>query len=292
MRTLAACVLAYACWICAPIQAAVAVSDPSTSWIIMAGNYDFASDQQTGHASSDIVGVDENYGFFVTFNDFGSASDTDGQLGFRLRLDAAGGNKKNPAFRHVAWIGIDANMDESIDAFLGVNQSGNASEILISAPGGGNNKSPRSTSFAKNPHKSYGLNADNYNYRPVDYLTDGGTTNDVTPDTSGDPDYYLSFMVPFSDVVGFLNGRGISITDQSPLRYVVATSTQPNSLNQDIGGVDGGIDSAASWAAIGGYSEVISASGILDSTLVPEPAGGLLVLLGGTALALVRRRDR
>ncbi len=169
----------------------------------------------------------------------------------------------------MAWIGIDANLDGGIDAFLGLNLQGGSKEIGIFSPGTGSNSSPNTTTISSQSYRTYTLTADNYNYRPVDHLTDGGTTNDLTSNSSGDPDYYVSFMVPFTDVVSFLAGRSIEITDQSALRYISATSTQINKLNQDLGGVDGGLDSGETWVAQGAYTETLNASGI---AVIPEPS--------------------
>ena len=264
---------------------AATVSASSTQWTALTGNYDFLADQQTGQPESDIVGATGNPGFFTTFNNNGSASATDGTIGFRLRLDAAGGNTNNPAFTRVAWVGIDANIDGAIDAFLGISNQGNSSTLGIFAPGNSTNTSPSTTSIAASPSFSYTISSTNYNYRPVNFTTDGGTTNDATTTTTGDPDYYLSVLLPFGDLVSYLATKGITINDQSPLRYVVATSTQHNSLNQDLGGVNGNINSSSTWIQLGGFSPTVNASG----SVVPEPSS---VLLASAALLLGLSRRR
>lgn len=265
---------------------AASVSDPSSAWTSRGVNYDFLADQQTGDPASDIVGSDTNYGFFTTFNDNGSGSQTDGMLGFRIRLDTHGGNTNSISFSRNAWVGVDADIDGDIDVFLGLNLQGNASTLGIFAPGAGTNTSPSSTSISSSPTTSYTLSASNYSYRPVNYLSDGGTTNDVTTTTSGDTDYYVSFMVAFADVVSFLNSKSITINDQSPLRYVVATSTQSNSLNQDLGGVNGGVNSTSSWVQLGGFSPTVTSYG----NLVPEPTAAMLGALALGAGCLRRNR--
>lgn len=229
-----------------------------------------------------------NFGLLVTFNDNGIASSTDGSLGFRLRLDAAGGPGNKPAFDRAAWIGIDADLNGSVDVFLGLNLSGSASDLGIFAPGTDLNTSPSTTSISSSAYRSYTLDSTSYNYRPVNFVTDGGTTNDVTTTTTGEPDYYVSFLVPFTDVVSFLAGKSIHINDQSPLRYVSATSTNGNTLNQDLGGVNGGVNSATTWVNLGGFSSIVSATG---SPAVPEPTSALLVL-GSVMLFLAPRRRR
>jgi hypothetical protein len=224
----------------------------------------------------------------VTFDDLGTTNPNDGILGFRLRLDASGGPTNKPAFDRVAWIGIDADINGSIDVFLGLNLQGSSSEIGVFAPGTGANTSPSTTSIAASAFQTYALTNANYNYRAVEFTTDGGTLNDVTTSTLNDPDYYVSFMVPFNDVTAFLNTKSISINDTSPLRYVSATSTQTNSLNQDLGGVDGGVNSTTTWVDLGGFTQVVT----VDGNLVPEPSTGLLALVAALGTCCLRRREK
>lgn len=268
------------------VVSAATVSDSSTAWTALAGNYDYLLDQQTGQPAGDIVGATGNAGFFTTFNDNGSASNTDGTLGFRLRLDAAGGNKNSPVFDRVAWVGLDANNDAVLDAFVGLGMQGSSSTLGIYAPGSSANTSPSTTSIASSAATAYTIGAGNYNYRAVNYENDGGTTNDATSTSTDDPDYYVSFMVNFRDLVNFLGTKNISITDQTGLRYVLATSTQHNSLNQDLGGVNGGVNSTQTWVQLSGFSQTVTASG---APLVPEPSS---VLLGASSLLLACLRRR
>ena len=262
-------------------QAAITVSDASAFWSPLPGNYDYLSDQQTGQTQGDIVGSATDPGFFIAFNNNGAASSTDGTLGFRVRFDNFGGNTNNPSFDRVAWVGIDANIDGSIDAFVGLNRQGNNSEIGIYLPGNDLNTSPSTTSIASTPYVTYALTSQNYNYRAVDYVTDGGTINDLTPSSSGDPDYYASFMIPFADLVTFLGTKSIAVNDTTPLRYIVATSTQTNSLNQDLGGVNGSINSSTSWQDLNAFT---------PSGAVPEPSSALSALSSLAAFLLLRRR--
>lgn len=272
----------------------VPVGSASTLWTPMIGNFDYHADQQTGSSpvSSDIVGgTGDNYGFLIAFNDNGSVSSIDGSLGFRVRLDKPDQNGNNPAsFENVLWVAIDANGSGSLDVFLAANFSGSTSEIQMWAPGNGLNISPSTTSIANSPILTYPVDsiedvtAANYNYRPVDFTTDGGTTDDVTTGTAGDTDYYLSFMVPFEDIVQYLGSlqTPIQITDQSALRFVVATSTQDNSLNQDLGGLPKDFDGTSTWENLGGFTP--------PYTPVPEPSGSLLLLGSLAGGWLIRRR--
>ena len=274
------------------ISFAASVISSSTLWTPLGANYDFLGDQQTGARAGDIVGNGVDFGFFTTFNPNATPTPTNGELGFRVRLDAAGGNSNNPAFDRVFWVGIDAGLNGTLDAFVGVIFSGNSSELTIRAPGTGANTSPSTTTISNTPSNTYATSASNYNYRPVNFGSglgqDGGSTNDLTPLTTSGPDYYLSFMLPFADIVEFMASLStpITITNSTPLRYVMATSTQANSLNQDLGGVNAGTNSATSWQDLGGFSPVITPTGVI----IPEPSGVAFLIISGSLFLLRRGR--
>ena len=261
----------------------------------MIGNYDAIADQQ-GNIGGDIVGSGTNYGLLMVFNNNGTTSSTDGTLGFRIRLDTATPPANKPVFDRAAWIGIDADLNGSVDVFIGANKSGGASTLGIYAAGAGANNTPATTSISTTPYNSptnpdyiiADTNPNNFNFRTVDFGAgkDGGNTNDVTTATTGDPDFYVSFMVPFADVVGFLATKSINITDQTPLRYIAATSTSANNLNQDIGGINGGSSSTATWESLGGFSQIVNSSG---TVVVPESSTPLLAL-AGLAIVVSRRK--
>jgi hypothetical protein len=275
-------------------QAIVYVDGSSSTWTPMMGNYDYHLDQQTGGAtnpsSSDLVGgTSANYGFLVAFNKNGDVSSIDGTVGFRVRLDTSG---NNGTFSAVAWVGIDANADGNLDVFLGANFQGSNSQLEIRAPGDNINISPSTTSISNSTYKTYTLDTiedatpANFSYRQVNYLLDGGTLadEDLTQTTTGDPDFYLSFMIPFADLVTYLGSLSIpiNITDTSPLRFVVATSTQVNSLNQDIGGLPKNYNADTTWEGLGNFTPPYNP--------VPEPSSSLLLIGTLAGGCLIRRR--
>ncbi len=275
------------CVLALPLSAAAAISLSAATplWVSLGNNFDFLDDQQTGAKAGDIVGNGPNPGFLTSFDPEGAASNKDGILSFRVRLDDAGGNTANPQFDRVLWVGIDADVNGSIDVFVGVSRSGSTNSLGVYAPGSGANTSPSTTTINSTPYYSETLSSLNYDYRQVG-AGDGGTTIDLTSTTSGDVDWYVSFRVPFNSVTAFLDqpSVGIHITDTSPLRYISATSTQANSLNQDLGGVNGGVNSSTTWEVLGGFTPVVYASG----KPVPEPES--LLLAGLAALSLTPRR--
>lgn len=281
MKSLPYCLFAVSAMI-SRSEGVVTVSNSSLEWTPLAGNFDFLGDQSTGQPEDDIVGTGTNYGFLIGFNDNGASSHTDGELFFRVRVDAGG------TLNDVTWIGIDADVNGSLDAFVSMNPKTNPDQIAIYLPGTDANTSPSTTSIGA-PTTIVDANASDFgstyfNYRPVDHLTDGGDTDDITAGTSGDTDYYVSFMVPFQNVVSFLNtNSGITITDESQIRYFVATSTQDNALNQDIGGIDGyDKKSTTPWTDLGAFSASV--------TLVPEPCSGILAIGSLASMLLIRRR--
>lgn len=269
---------------------AATVSENSTAWYGLDGNFDFIADQQTGQPQGDALGSSAtgDYGLLVTYN-AGGVSTTDGTFGFRIRLDGPGGNNNNVKYSSAAFLGIDADGNNSIDLFVGVNFSGNKTDLGIFDPGTGLNTGPSNTSINSTPVLSYAVSSTNYNYRPVNFPDDGGTTNDLNPNVNRpEVDYYLSVMVDFADIVAFLGAKSIAITDATSLRFIAATSNNGNTLNQDILGIDDKNfnDTGQVWSETGGMTSFVSPN---DITLIPE-VGSVTLLAAGTGFFLLRRR--
>ena len=267
----------------------VDVASSTPNWIAISytgSNPDPSGDQQTGGGEGDIVGNLSHPSAYTAFGNAGTPSLTDGTIGFRVRV---GADSNPPGFDGALMVGIDANRDGALDLFIGVNNSGSQAIIAIWNPGTGLNISPSTTTIGNTALVSYAETSANYSYTAVTLSIDPsvGTATDINAD--GKNDYFLSFSVPFNDVVAQLAARGITgFTEDTPLSYVVATSTQGNSLNQDLNGVPKTYDPASGWAALGANSNTISSSGVYA---VPEPGTGAL-LLSAAACGAIRSRPR
>jgi hypothetical protein len=267
----------------------VDVTAPTTSWTVITyanNNPDPSNDQQTGSGEGDVVGNASHPSFYAQFGDANTPSLTDGDLAFRIRL---GADDSPAGFKTALFIGIDANHDGALDLFLGVNNSGAANTIGIWNPGAGLNISPNTTSIVSTPLLTYSEVAINYSWISVSLTSDPsvGTATDLNAD--GKTDYFLSFSIPFNDIVTQLSLRGITGIDQnSTFSYVMATATQANSLNQDLNGLGASYNGDSSWTTLGAIADPITAGG----TPVPEINPAIAV----TALALlavaVRSRKR
>lgn len=274
-------IIGLACYLIGISGRAGTVDSPSNGWTPLsfaAVEPDPTHDQQTGQQEGDIVGNDLNPAIYTYFSNEGTPSLTDGILYFRARL---GGEESPPGYSRAFFVGVEATGDDALDAFIGVDNSGSNDVIGIWDAGSGANTSPSTTSIASSAFATYTENSTNYNWRAVSLLTDGGSTADVDGGTSG-TDYYLSYAVPFADVVSYFSTiKGASVNENTTFHYVFATATQANSLNQDLGGLDGGVNSSQTWSQLGLLSDPIA---------VPEP-GSAVLLMAGLGI-LLRRRSR
>ncbi|HEX9813770.1 MAG TPA: PEP-CTERM sorting domain-containing protein [Myxococcota bacterium] len=271
--------------------ALIAVTSDNTEWTEIAypiaTTPDAPNDHQTGIAEGDIVGNNTGDPAVLTnFDDNGTPGIlTDGYVAFRVRL----GEDKPPAgFTAFFGVGMDANTDGVIDLFLAVDNSpsGGGNKIAIFSPGAGANTSPSTTSIITTPLVSYAENNplyDNYDFSPVTTIDPLETNTDL--DSGGKVDYYLTFVVPFDDIVAQLGILGITFDENSTVQYVFGTSTQTNALNQDLAGPTGGTTSTLTWEQLGAISLEYTASG----SPVPEPSTALLLGMGLMSLAAARR---
>jgi len=229
------------------------------------------ADLQTGSYEADMVGDADHAALYTAFDGAGTSSLTDGFLGFRFRL----AGEKNPAgYSTAALVGLDANLDGVLDIFVGVNNSGSKDYVGIWYAGDGANTSPNTTSIdSKHPYWTEKTDSANYDWSALSETIDpDALTLDVNVD--GNTDYFLSFSIPLSVMIGALDAANITgVTENTAMTYVTLTSAQGNAFNQDLGGVEGGNKSDQTWEELGAASNVSSPNGT-----IPEPA--TLSLLG------------
>ncbi len=263
----------------AMVSAAVLPSDPTTQWTALPyppGTIsDYIEDQQTGSSESDIVGTNDLPAVYTTF--IPGTSPTNGTIGYRLRV----GRDDGPTgFDGVALVGIEVNRTGRLSIFAAVDNSGSPDRIRIFRAGSSANVSPSTTSIdSGNPIFSYAESATNYNWQPVSATSDPAVLTSTNPTPlnidgstgSGDQtDQFVSFFVPFADIVSAFQNVGITnITTNSTFRYILGTATQPNAINQDINGINGQINSSVSYTNLNIFTLPITPTGITPSNSPP-----------------------
>jgi hypothetical protein len=277
------------CCVSSASGAPIVIDGPTTYWTAISYPVvipDWSDDEQTGDTESDVVGNALRAALYIQFDDGGTPGDlTDGNIAFRLRV---GAQRNPPGFSRFAAVGMDADGDGALDIFIGVDNSGASDRIEIYDGGPGANTSPSTTTIVSvSPTPlDYSQTASNYDWSPINATIEPGETL-FDLDADGNTDYFLSWLVPFNDIVTHLSSAyGISIDENTPVQYVVGTSTQANALNQDLGGPDGGTTSTQTWEALGALSDPYTPTGVL----VPEPSSSALLLLGVLGLAAMRAR--
>ncbi len=266
------------------------VLDPTNLWTVVSyaspNQFDYADDQQTGNKDSDIVGDSGHAAFYVQFDDLGTSSLTDGVWSARVRLGSDA--PQTGTFDNNLFVGIDGNLDGTIDLFVGVDSQGSNARLAIWDPGSGANTSPDSTTIVSPAVWTTNQTAVNFDFSGVD-LTNDPTATDLDLDNDGDNDFFLSFSLDFAEIVNQMNLiSGLSIDEQSQIAFVLATANNDNSLNQDLNGANGGIGSSLTWGELG----VLSTPGQFNPNAIPEPASLLFVIGSGVAwMCAARRRN-
>ena len=127
---------------------------------------------------------------YAKFDDKGTASESDDEIGFRLRI---GATDSGGGFVGIAAVGTEVNADGTIDLFLAFDGRGTPT-VNFFEPGPGSNDSPVTTSL-QTAAAAAGADTD---VSLVDAATDPSATD---TDLNGDDntDAFVSFKVPFSD---------------------------------------------------------------------------------------------
>ena len=283
------------CWASSASGVPIVMNGPTTDWTAISYPLlvpDVYNDEQTGDTESDIVGNASRPALYMQFDDGGTPLDlTDGNIAFRLRL---GAQRNPPGFSRFAAVGMDADLDGALDIFIGVDNSGGGDRIEIYNGGGGGNTAPNNTTIVSvtppdplpDPDSltyplTYAQTGSNYDWSMTNSTIEPGESN-FDLDADGNTDYFLSWLVPYNDIVTLLSRspHNIIINEHWPAQYVAGTSTQDDALNQDLGGPDGETDSGLTWEELGAVSDPV--------VFAPEPGSLNLLLFGLLGLAVTR----
>jgi hypothetical protein len=272
--------------LCGMAQAALVISSSTTNWnpISYGSNIpDPSSDQSTGQADVDLVGNATHASFYTQFDGAGTPALNDGTWAFRSRHAA---DKNPPGYDKYLFIGLDANADGALDLYVGFDGSSSKSYVRIYGAGAGQ-VSPGTVNIGAALY-SYAATASNFSWTAVTAVINPIPGLDTDLDNLGDNDYFLSFALPFNDIVNALfTTKGITITENSAVSFVAATSTQANKMNQDYLGINdkSGYNPTNTFSQLG----VISTA---TPPVIPEPATVLLFGVGGMGAWLLRRTNQ
>ncbi len=270
----------------------ITLNGPSSDWfVIMEGEkFDPGNDVQaqadvdlvgrgpipTDGSSPEVVG-----GLYYQFDDNATpAILTDDEIAFRVRADDNVFKNGTGPYDGTIWIGMDVDADNDLDVFIQVKGNGKAGQSTLSVyeAGNGANTSPSTTTIGNG--STLLTFTDNVDLLIDTTLNIDGALAGGTPlgdvDQDGVPDQFVNFRVNFNDLanlinayplvdgtdtadnplIGTLNG-GAGFTKDQPVQYTIATSTNDNSFNSDVGGYDGRADDDVSFAEQGAFSPVI-----------------------------------
>lgn len=237
---------------------------------------DPASDQQTGQGSDDFVGD-------TTFAAFSQKAGTIGGVDhilFQSRMNQF----RTQGFASYITLGMDLDGNGSIDLMLGMDAKSNQFNIKFATPGTGANTSPNTTTWGSF-QGGVNLDANTYNYSQT-----------TTSNFGGNADAFVTFGISFANLQAGIRAyapaafANFTMTYDTMIAFTAWTTTQQNSVNQDMMGYSGSgyTKDSTSYVDLGAITPQISAYGG-----VPEPATyaqlGLL-LLAGAGVALLRRR--
>lgn len=253
------------------------------------------ADAQTGQTQADIIGSATQAAAWIQF---GSLNNQDA-MAFRVRLDSLSSN-----FSTNVRFGFDLNVDGTVDLFLGViYQGSNPTHIgYWDATGTGStaNTSPSTTSMSAMTAYNVavattGVGA-NYNYQLISTTNTPGY--EPVPGVGGAADTTTDAVLTFATSLATFQsaaqdaavmGPAFTFSSTSNFRVTVITSTQTNSINQDVLGPGAGSSTVRYDDPVsGGFTQTILPSG----DPIPEPGTFAAVGLLLAPAVLIRRRRR
>jgi hypothetical protein len=277
------CLLAAPCW---ALAAPIVPSSPTTQWTAIdypTSAPDAAGDHGSNRTETDVVGDAADSASYTIFDDAGTPSTTDGNIGFRVRVS---GDSQGAGFNNFLVVGLDFGgvTPGEVDLFLGVDGRGQIPSVAIYHAGATANESPATTSLVIPAAVSNPGSSSNYDFSAVDGSIDPGVT--TTDFGSDGTDRFVSFVVPFDAIVTEMLTLGIGVDENSQVRYVMGTGKRPDVIDQDVSGTTAGWLDPRTWDELGAGSYVY----LLTGTRAPEPGTATLVLTGLSLLCVLGRR--
>ncbi|HYF36877.1 MAG TPA: cadherin repeat domain-containing protein, partial [Prosthecobacter sp.] len=235
------------------------INSTSEHWTVLleGSNYDPSEDQQA-MSGPDLVGAPGKPLLYAKYDDMGTASTSDDRVTFRLRVD----DSLNSSLKYNGYIfvGYDFELDGDIDCFISMEGTTKGTKTYVYAATGANT-SPSTTGLgARYVIPNYDtLTMSNYaRVETIEGITEAEANTYAGADA--DKDYFQNFQIRFVDLASVLNplpinnhinaGSGfttigqilnsdlrVGLTEITPFRFIIATSTQPNAINSDFGGV-------------------------------------------------------
>ncbi len=273
--------------------------------IYKADNHDYFNDEQASGAENDLIGDANHPDLYIKYSDRGTPEENNDAVGFRIRFS---GSEAPAGYSGRVFLGVDANFDDDIDTFISTTNT----EVAMYDPGNKANLSPNTSSVqlanmaplpAINPIPT---DATNFAFVAVTAVTDPSAIS-TDLDTDSGVDYFVDFIMPFQNIKDMLNTRHtepngtnnpadvvpIPITRDSLIRFVMLTSTQDNSINGDISGIKGGVNSDILWEDLEVFTPPFAFSNLPPR--ITSDGGGdttaIIITDGATAVTTVVAED-
>ncbi len=292
------------------VSMSLTAATPSWRTLLQGSTYDYINDQQATAVDLELVGNATHPVLYSYYDNNGTDTDTDDTLYLRVSLSGSKSGTAPSTFSSgYLFLGAEVNGDNAMDFFLSITQrTAREQRISVWGVGTGLNVSPNTTSIAAEiPVVDLVTNPTNSNFALVTATNDPSVTdvnlNDATLGTTalalGINDHFLSFKLPFNNTTAAVDSlkeaaaaKGVALTKDSPLRLLLGTSTQSNSLNSDLNGYQGGTKSTTTFASQGAFSSTLSFSNTFPA-ITSNGAGSTaqVIVSSGTTVTTVTATD-
>lgn len=299
------------------IAEAFSITSPSTGWTRLLNSTAFdPSEDQQAMSGPDLVGTLGTPLLYAKYDDKGTSSTADDTVTFRLRVDDSTNNAG--FYNGYIFLGYDFELDGDIDAFISMEGTTKGTKTYV-YPASGANISPSTTGLGTRQLIPNYNTSTMSNYSTVQAIEANSQAEANTYSGSdADFDYFQTFQMNYADLASVLNGISLNnhinagngyttigdllvagdfrtgFTEKTPFRFIIATSTQPNAINSDFGGVPR-IDrtsASLSWEALGAFSPQVTFGNLSPTFTSGDGAtASYTVAEGTTAVTTVSASD-